>query len=448
MIPRALLETVRDRLNRAPAVVLLGPRQVGKTTLARQVADEWGDQAIYLDLERVADRRRLDDADQYLRQLAGRLVILDELHRVPDLFPILRGIIDDRRQAGHRTGQFLLLGSASLELQRQAGESLAGRVSLLELTPVTLMEWADRGPADVLWLRGGFPESLLASDDAGSALWREDFIRSYLERDVPMFAPGLPAPTIGRLWRMLAHAQGTPLNKARLAANLDLTAPTIGRYLDLLEQLLLVRRLTPWSGNLGKRLVRTPKVYLRDSGLLHALLSLPRLDDLLGHPVVGGSWEGFVIEQLITAAGPQRQPLFYRTASGDEADLVFERGGTVELVVEIKRSSAPVPARGFHAAIAALRPHAAFVVHSGEGAWPMPGGIEAISVRELMQRLQRDTVLEQKLRVVRESARHGHPTGDIGQLLEDTARGRAGGEPGATGESPDGRSSGSRGRSR
>lgn len=383
MIDRLLLGTVRERLATTPAVVLLGPRQVGKTTLARQVVDQLGDHAVYLDLERPADARKLDDADAYLRQQVGRLVVLDEIHRAPDLFPTLRGIIDERRRGGERCGQFLLLGSGSLDLQRQAGESLAGRVSYLELTPVLLDELLSPNATDHLWWRGGFPESLQAGDSAASQQWREDFVRSYLERDIPMFAPGLPSPMVGRLWTMLAHAQGTPLNKAKLAGNLELTAPTIGRYIDLLEQLLLVRRLAPWSGNLGKRLVRTPKVYVRDSGLLHALLELRSLDELLSHPVVGASWEGFVIEQLIAAAGPRRIPLYFRTASGTEADLVFERGGEVEMVIEITRSTAPVASSGLHAAREALRPKSTYLVHGGDSEWPMSGGISAISVRGL-----------------------------------------------------------------
>ncbi len=387
MIRRRLLDTIRQRLALMPAVVLLGPRQVGKTTLAREIARELGDKALYLDLEREADRRRLDDADSYLRRQTGRLVILDEVHRAPGLFPILRGIIDDRRAAGDRAGQFLLLGSSSLDLQQQAGESLAGRASYLELTTVGLDEWQSLGSLETLWLRGGFPDSLLSTHDAGSMAWREDFVRTFLERDVPMFAPGLPTPTIGRLWRMLAHAHGTSMNNARLAGSLELSAPTVSRYVDFLEQMLMVRRLAPWSGNLGKRLVRTPKIYLRDSGLLHSLLNLTTLDDVLSHPIAGASWEGFVIEQLIAAAGPQWQPLYFRTSTGVEVDLVLERGGTVDTIVEIKRTTAPVATAGLHVAIAALKPKFAFVVHGGEATWPMPGGITAISVASLIDRL-------------------------------------------------------------
>jgi len=387
MLPRRLLQVVRERLEFMPAVVLLGPRQVGKTTLARTIAGELGERALYLDLEREADRRRLEDADAYLRAHTKRLVILDEVHRSPGLFPLLRGIIDERRAAGDEARQFLLLGSASIELQRQAGESLAGRASYLELTPIGIDEWSSHGPLNTLWLRGGFPNSLLAANDATSTVWREDFVRAFLERDLPMFEPGLSSPMLGRLWRMLAHAQGTPLNKARLAGSLEVSAPTVSRYIDVLEQMLMVRRLSPWTSNIGKRLVRTPKVYLRDSGVLHSLLALTSLEELLSHPIVGASWEGFVIEQLIAAAGPQSLPLYFRTATGVEADLVFERGGRVDSVIEIKRSRAPTASRSLHAAIDILKPANAYLVHGGDDTWPVPGGITAISVASLMSRL-------------------------------------------------------------
>lgn len=388
MIERALIDRIRDRLQSTPAVVLLGPRQVGKTTLARALARERGDGALYLDLERESDRRRLDDADAYLRTQAGKLVILDEIHRMPGLFERLRGIIDDRRAAGEKGGHFLLLGSASLELQHQAGESLAGRVAYMELTPVLAHELPAYGPSTgTLWVRGGFPESLLARNSAESLEWRLDFVRSYLERDVPMFAPRLPTAVVGRLWGMLAHAHGTPLNKARLAASLEVSAPAVSRYVDLLADLLLVRRLPPWSGNIGKRLVRAPKVYLRDSGILHALLGLATHDDILSHQVAGASWEGFVLEQLIAAAGPGRIAMYFRTEKGAEADLVLERGGRVEMVVEVKRSSAPVVSKGFHTACNDLSPGAAYVVHGGDASWPMGNGVTAVSLPDLVQRL-------------------------------------------------------------
>ena len=261
MINRQFESTVRQKLLQTPAVVLLGPRQVGKTTLARAIAKGWPGGAVYLDLERPADRVRLEDADTYLRAQQGKLVIVDEIHRAPGVFEVLRGIIDDNRQAGQRSGQFLLLGSAALDLMRQSSETLAGRVAYLDIAPLNLVEATAAGIADsTLWLRGGFPDSLLAADDTYSLDWRRDFIRSYLERDVPMFAPRLPAETIGRLWTMLAHNQGSVLNQSRIASSLGVANPTIDRYIDLLVDLQLVRRLRPWGGNLGKRLVKSPKV--------------------------------------------------------------------------------------------------------------------------------------------------------------------------------------------
>lgn len=387
MLARRLKSLIETRLRQMPAVVLLGPRQVGKTTLARQIVAARKERALYLDMERPADQRRLTDADAYLRGLSGKLVVIDEIHRAPELFATLRGIIDDRRASGQRHGQFLLLGSASIELMRQSSETLAGRVSYLELSPIDVLELPPTGNLNRLWLRGGFPESLLARNDARSLDWRRDFVRSYLERDVPMFAPRLPAATVGRLWTMLAHAQATPVSQSRLASGLAVSAPAVGRYLDLLVDLLLVRRLPPWSSNLAKRLVRTPKIYLRDSGLTHALLDIHSWNELLGHPVAGPSWEGFVIENLIAAAGSTARPCFYRTEDGAEIDLLFERGGGVDVAVEIKRSTAPTLSRGFHLACEALNPRRKYLVHGGEQTWPMEQGVTAISLTELMRRL-------------------------------------------------------------
>jgi uncharacterized protein len=390
VIARRLGPIVEDRLRHMPGVVLLGPRQVGKTTLAREIAAKWKTRATYLDLERPADQRRLADADAFLRAQTGKLVVMDEIHRAPALFETLRGIIDDRRAAGDRAGHFLLLGSAAIDLMRQASETLAGRVEYVELAPLDILELPESAAeARRLWVRGGFPESLLAQDDAVSLRWRRSFIRSYLERDVPMFAPRLPAETIGRLWTMLAHAQGTPLNQSRLASSLAVSTPAIGRYIDLFVDLLLVRRLRPWSGNVGKRLVRTPKTYIRDSGLTHALLDLERWDDVLGHPVAGPSWEGFVIENLIAAAGDRRTPYYYRTEDGAEIDLLFERGGSIEMAIEIKRSSAPDVTKGFRLASDTLKPKSAYLLHSGDDTWTAEKGIVAVSLNDLMARLMK-----------------------------------------------------------
>lgn len=365
--------SVRRALSQTPAVALLGARQVGKTTLARRIARDM-EGVVYLDLERAADLRKLDDAGAFLSAQSGRLTIIDEVHRAPQLFAELRGVIDDRRASGERTSQFLLLGSASLDLVQQASETLAGRITYVEMPPLMVGEATSAGIGlESLWLRGGFPDSLTAADDEQSYLWRESFIRSYLERDVPMFAPRMPAATIGRLWTMLANGQGTLLNSARLAQGLGVSAPTVNRYIDLLVDLMLVRRLQPWSGNLGKRLVRSPKIYVRDSGLVHGLLEIGLLDQLLGHPVVGASWEGFVIESLVNATRTAT-PLFYRTADGAEIDLVFEHRGKPFVAVEIKRSSAPRVESGFGVACDDLGIADRIVVYSGDASYPIKGG--------------------------------------------------------------------------
>ena len=386
MISRQFESALRQTLLQVPAAVLLGPRQVGKTTLARTLAKDWPGGAVYLDLERPADRLRLEDADTYLRAQQGKLVILDEIHRAPGVFEILRGIIDDNRQAGIRNGQFLLLGSAALDLMRQSSETLAGRVAYIDMAPLSIGEAAAAGIADsTLWLRGGFPDSLLAADDTRSLDWRRDFIRSYLERDVPMFAPRLPAETIGRLWTMLAHNQGSVLNQARLASALGVANPTIDRYIDLLVDLQLVRRLRPWGGNLGKRLVKSPKVYVRDSGLLHGLLELETMNDLLGHPVCGHSFEGHCIDNLIQAAGKRYVPYFYRTHVGAEIDLVLEKGGKPEIAIELKRSMAPSPDKGFSVACDYLQIAHRYLVYPGLERIPLRHGAQAIGLQALAE---------------------------------------------------------------
>ncbi|CAG1010966.1 partial putative protein, partial [Burkholderiales bacterium] len=369
---RSQLEsTLRQALSRAPVVALIGARQVGKTTLARKLAKEI-DGTLYLDLERIGDRRKLEDAEAFLQAQVGHLTILDEVQHTPELFAELRGIVDDRRANGERSMQFLLLGSASLDLIQQASETLAGRIIYLEMPPITVDE-ANAAAIDIntLWLRGGFPDSVTAPSDEESFIWRQAFIRSYLERDVPMFAPRMPATTIGRLWTMLANAQGSTLNSARLAQGLGVSAPMINRYIDLLVDLMLVRRLPPWSGNLGKRLVKSPKIYVRDSGLVHALLEIGMFDQLLGHPIIGPSWEGFVIETLIGAAGPDATPLFYRTADGAEIDLVLEQGGKPKVAVEIKRARSPKAEQGFYIACDDLGIENRMIIGAGEESYPV-----------------------------------------------------------------------------
>jgi uncharacterized protein len=379
---------LKAQLSRFPAVALLGARQVGKTTLARKLARQT-DGTIYLDLEKTADLRKLDDAGGYLRAHSDHLIIIDEIHRSPDLFAELRGIIDEGREQGKKVGKFLLLGSASLDLLKQASESLAGRISYLEMAPISPVEAANAGIAqDRLWLRGGFPDSLTAENDGESFFWRQAFIRSYLERDIPLFAPRLPASTIGRLWTMLANGQGTLLNSARLAQGLGVSAPLITRYIDLLVDLLLVRRLPPWSGNLDKRLVRSPKIYITDSGLLHALAEIGTLDNLYGHQLIGPSWEGFVIEALAKAAGPSCTPMFYRTADGSEIDLLLERGGKPFAAIEVKRSSAPKVQHGFHIACDDLQVPHRFVVAPVTESYPIKGNVIVRSLLSATAALQ------------------------------------------------------------
>lgn len=340
-IPRHAADEVRRELGRSAAVHLQGPRQIGKTALARSIGDQWPERAAYLDLENPRDLARLEDAGAYLRSLSGRLVIIDEAQRMPALFEILRGVVDDNRRRGHRHGQFLLLGSASLDLV-ELTESLAGRIAYLELSSVTALEATVAGIAtDDLWIRGGYPESLIAGSPEDSLAWRAAAVETYLRRDIPAFAPRVPTETLRRLWTMVAHSSGGLLNAARLAAGLGVSGQSVDRYLDLLHELFLVRRLPPWFANVGKRVTKAPKIHVRDSGLLHALLGLESLDDVLGHPAAGASWESFVVENVIATLGPGFRPHHYRTARGDELDLVLEKGGQPVLAVEVKRSTVP-----------------------------------------------------------------------------------------------------------
>lgn len=381
MIPRAIRSKVEAALARQAAVALIGPRQVGKTTLAHEIAATRP--SIYLDLEATADRDKLADPVLFLGKQTDKLVVLDEIHRVPALFEALRGIIDAGRRAGIRTGRFLILGSAAIDLLRQSGETLAGRIAYVDIAPLTAVEVE---PTDLtrLWLRGGFPDSFLSATDGDSLDLRESFIRTYLERDVPMFGPRIPAETLRRLWTMLAHNQGTLLNASRLASGLSISAPTVTSYIDLLVDLLLVRRLPPFHANVGKRLVKSPKTYVRDSGLTHALLNIETYEDLLGHPVSGPSWEGFVIENLIVASPSRTLASFYRTAAGAEIDLLLELGGQRGTwAVEIKRGLSAKPQRGFYQALEDVQPARAFVVHAGEDSYPISEDIEAIGLREL-----------------------------------------------------------------
>ncbi len=382
MLQRIHLDRVLAALNGRAAVALLGPRQVGKTTLAFDIAERTP--SVYLDLERPSDLAKIQNADLYFESIPDRLIILDEIQRLPDLFPVLRSQIDINRRRGRRTGQFLLLGSAGNELLRQSSESLAGRIAYIDLPPLNLLEvGTDR--IDALWTRGGFPEAFL--EQAESFDWRLDFIRTYLERDIPSLGPRIAATTLRRFWTMLAHHQGQIFNASNLAGSLGVTSPTVASYLDLMVDLLLVRRLQPWFANVGKRLVKSPKTYVRDSGIVHALLGLKDRDDVLGHPVAGGSWEGFVIENLLAVAPNGTEPYFYRTSGGAEIDLLL-RFGKELWAIEVKRSSAPALTKGFHHACDDVKPTARWLVYPGDEAFPLREGVTALPLADLMSRLR------------------------------------------------------------
>lgn len=382
MIARHIIAQLDEALARQASVALIGPRQAGKTTLARAIGESRP--SLYLDLETERDRAKVADPPRFLGDHTDELVILDEIHRMPSLFEELRGIIDEGRRAGKRTGRFLMLGSAAIDLLRQSSESLAGRIEYVELAPLTAIEMPDDRDIMPLWLRGGFPDSLLAASDRDSLANRISFIRTYLERDVPMFGPRIPAETLERFWTMLAHVQGSLLNASRLASSMAISAPTVTSYIGLLVDLLLVRRLPPYHVNVGKRLVKSPKTYIRDSGLTHALLGIETRDDLLGHPVAGPSWEGFVIESLLAVAPTGAHASFYRTAAGAEIDLILEMGARHGIwAIEVKRTSAPRVEKGFRAALDDIKPKRSFVVHGGNDRFPLGNGIEAISVRGL-----------------------------------------------------------------
>lgn len=387
MIKRSIYQSVIQALKRQAAVALIGPRQVGKTTLALDIAEERG--AVYLDLESMEDREKLSNASLFLTHNEDKLVILDEIHRMPEIFQTLRGLIDQGRRKGLKTGRFLILGSASIDLLRQSGETLAGRIEYINMEPLTVLETGSKSKPDStkLWVRGGFPDSYLAASDGDSYAYRRNFVRTYLERDVPQFGPRIPAETLERLWTMLAHSQGQLLNASKLASNLSTSAPTISNYIDLLVDILLVRRLQPFHANTKKRLVKAPRVYVRDSGITHALLGLADYNQLSGHPVFGASWEGFVIENLLSVAPPQTKASFYRTSAGAEIDLILELPGGKIWALEIKSGLTPKLAKGFHNALEDIQPDRSFVVYSGKDRYPVTEETEVISLYELAEEL-------------------------------------------------------------
>lgn len=387
MIDRQVTEKLQATIAHVPAVALLGARQVGKTTLAKTIAKNID--SIYLDLEAPEDLLKLRDPSSFLSSHADKLVILDEIQRAPDLFPVLRGLIDKNRERGRRAGQFLLLGSASMDLMRQSSESLAGRISYLEMSGLSLVEVDGRQQErQTLWLRGGFPDSYLAADDDLAMDWLENLIRTCLERDIPQMGFRVPATRLRRLWTMLAHLQGETVNYSKLAANLEVDAKTVTHYIDILTDLLLVRRLEPWHTNVKKRLVKSPRFYVRDSGILHRLLGINAYDVLLSNPVLGKSWEGFVIENIHSILPSSAETYFYRTAAGAEIDLVIKMPSSEIWAVEIKYGVAPKIGKHYSQTCDDVGAMHKYILYGGEDEFPVGSDIKVISLAGLMERLR------------------------------------------------------------
>lgn len=388
MYKRLLAQEISEKLSKNPAVAILGPRQVGKTTLAMEVAKN--KPSIYLDLENPEDLQKLRDPGHYLNLHTDKLVILDEIQRYPDLFMSLRGIIDKGRREGKGLGRFLVLGSASNELLKQSSESLAGRISYLELSGLNPFEIGSKNSEDLqqLWLRGGFPQSYSSLDDFSSNEWRKDFIRTYLERDIPQLGPRIPAATLMRFWVMLAHVQGEMFNASKLAGSLGVKSITVSRYLDLMVDLLLVRRLEPWHGNVKKRMVKSPITYIRDSGLLHTLLQISDYEDLFTHPVFGKSWEGFIIETILSYLPSHVNPFFYRTSAGSEIDLLLEFNIDEYWAIEIKASKTPRVQQGFYMACDTLKVKRKFVIYAGDEEFSLGNETTALSLLIFLNELK------------------------------------------------------------
>ena len=384
MLRRQITQKLQSTIAQVPAVALLGARQVGKTTLAKTIAKDIN--SIYLDLEAPEDLLKLSDPTSFLSAHADKLVILDEIQRSPELFPVLRGLIDKNRERGRGAGQFLLLGSASMDLMRQSSESLAGRISYFEMSGLSLTE-IDRNQRDRLWLRGGFPDSYLATDDDLAMDWLENLVRTYLERDVPQMGFRIPAARLRRLWTMLAHLQGEPINYSKLAANLEVDAKTVSNYIDILTDLLLVRRLEPWHTNVKKRLVKSPRYYVRDSGILHRLLGINSYDELLSNPVLGKSWEGFVVENILSVLPSRAETYFYRTAAGAEIDLVIKMTSSEIWAVEIKYGVAPKLGKHYGQTCDDVGATHKYILYGGDDEFPVGNDVKIISLSALMERL-------------------------------------------------------------
>jgi hypothetical protein len=385
IISRQLTGTVKRKLKNNPVVAILGPRQCGKTTLAGQIVKNLK-QSVHLDLENPSDLAKLDDPLAFFSLHNEDLVCLDEIQRAPELFSILRSIIDERA----RNGQFLILGSAGPDLIHQSSESLAGRIAYLDLTPflVSELEAARKDDIRRLWLRGGFPRSYLAEDTDISFEWRQDFIRTFLERDIGMLGFRLPPIRLGRFWKMCAHINGSLLNASKLADSLGVSSHTVRSYIDLLQHTFMVRVLLPDVPNLKKRLVKSPKIYIRDSGILHTLLDIRTHDDLLSHPILGVSFEGFAMENILAFAN-NWEPSFYRTSAGAEIDLILRRGRRT-LAFELKSSTVPRVSKGFWNALDDISPDEAYVVAPVKESYPMKGDVMVSPLQKIIAKLQKE----------------------------------------------------------
>jgi len=385
MIKRRIYDILVEKLSFFPAVGILGPRQTGKTTLARSMIPSFDKKVVYLDLENPTDLLKLSDPVDFFTSNAESLIILDEIQRKPELFPILRGIIDQNRRNGISNAQFLILGSASIELLRQSTESLAGRIAYLELGTLTFDEIKDSFDEDErLWVRGGFPDSFMARNENQSFVWRSNFISTYLERDIPQFGLNVSSSSLRRLWTMLCHVQGDLINYSHLARSLDITSPTLKRYLDFMEELFLIRRLNPWHGNLNKRLVKTPKMYIRDSGLYHTLLNISLYGQLVNHPAIGASWEGWVMENLLQHKPEHIIESFYRSSAGAEIDLILEAPNKT-IAIEIKKSLAPKISKGFYIGAEDIGAKEKYVVYRGSESFTIKNDVRVISVSEMQK---------------------------------------------------------------
>ncbi len=381
MIKRKIEKSVSESLKHFPVVGIIGARQVGKTTLAKKLQSQ-ASESIYLDLELPSDLMKLQEAELYLQHHTDKLVILDEIQRMPELFPLLRSLVDQNR----RPGRFLILGSSSPRMIKSAAESLAGRIVYHELTTFLLEEIAQKNEQpdfQKLWLRGGFPESFLAQNEATSFQWREAFIQSFLERDLPLLGVRIPPLRMHRFWTMLAHYHGQLFNVSQLANSLDLSSVTIKNYLEILHQAFIVRVLLPFHTNIKKRLVKTPKMYFRDTGLLHTLLNLRSFEELQSHPVVGASFEGFVIEQIINSMPKEYETFFYRTAAGAEMDLVLVAGGQCKIGLEVKYTLSPKISKSFRNAFADLNAQLGLIIYPGKERFPLDKNIFAYPVAHL-----------------------------------------------------------------